>query len=83
MDEILNELKRGRKKGYFMIVNELNHGRASIGVPVFDQDAIPIAAISISASASRLSQPEEEARISAALRTAGTRISAMLGYYPR
>jgi DNA-binding IclR family transcriptional regulator len=83
MDEIMNEMKKGRKKGYFMIVNELNHGRASIGVPIFDQNANPIAAISLSASESRLSKPEDEAKISSALKTAGTRISAMLGYYPR
>lgn len=81
--EIMMELNKVRKQGYCLVINELNEGKASIAAPIFDQNANPIASISASASAHRLSQPENEEQIAAAIKTASSKISGMLGYYPR
>lgn len=83
IEEITNELKKVRKKGYCLIINELNEDEASLAAPILDQNSNPVAAISVSSSVYRLSQPENEAQAAAAVKAAGTRISSMLGYYPR
>lgn len=83
IEEITNELKKVRKKGYCLIINELNEDEASLAVPILDHNSNPVAAISVSSGVYRLSQPENEAQVASAVKAAGTRISSMLGYYPR
>ena len=83
IEEITNELKKVRKKGYCLVINELNEDEASLAVPILDHNSNPVAAISASSGVYRLSQPENEAQVASAMRAAGTRISSMLGYYPR
>ena len=83
IEEITNELKKVRKKGYCLVINELNEDEASLAVPILDQNSNPVAAISASSGVYRLSQPENEAQAAAAVKAVGTRISSMLGYYPR
>ena len=83
IEEITKERKKVLKKGYCLVINELNEDEASLAVPILDQNSNPVAAISASSGVYRLSQPENEAQVASAMRAAGTRISSMLGYYPR
>lgn len=83
LEEIKQELVRTRKQGYCLIVNELAQGKGSLAAPVFDRNRNPIAAVSVSASAQRLSQPEKERELARAVMTAAGKISSKLGYYPK
>lgn len=82
-EEIRQELTRTRKKGYCILVNELTDGKGSIAAPVFDRNRIPVAAVSISTSAERLSDPGQERELAKGVVSAAARISSKMGYYPK
>ena len=82
IQEIKKELIQVRKSGCCIIRNELAEGKGSLAAPVFDRNREPIGAISVSASANRLSQPERVQELTKAVITAAGKISARLGYYP-
>ena len=52
--ELLNMVKRARKAGYVLNDVRTLSGVTAIGVPIFDANARPIAAISISAITARM-----------------------------
>ena len=83
IDEILSELKKVRRKGYCLLVDELNYGRSSVSVPIFDRHGTPVAGISLATNTYRLSSPETELQFSQALKKVGNKVSGILGYYPR
>lgn len=81
--EINKELIRTRQKGYCILLNELNEGKGSLAATVFDRNRIPVASISVSASAHSLEQPERERELAKAVMSAARKISGKLGYYPK
>lgn len=81
--EINEELIRTRQKGYCLLYNELVESKASIAAPIFDRDRNPVAAISVSASVNRFSQPQLVRELAKAVMTAAGKISGKLGYYPK
>ena len=83
IQEIQQELARTRQKGYCIIFDELSENIGSLAVPIFDRNRNPVAAISISASAHSLSQPQRERELAKAVTTAAGKISGKLGYYPK
>lgn len=83
LQEIQQELARTRQRGYCMIFDELSENIGSLAVPIFDRNRNPVAAISISASAHSLSQPQRERELAKAVTTAAGKISGKLGYYPK
>ena len=83
VNEILEELEKVRRRGYCLLVDELNEGRSSLAVPVFGAQGMPVAGVSVSTTTSRLSDPSVEEKFSQAVRKSGKKISGALGYYPR
>lgn len=83
VQEIQQELVRTRQKGYCIIFDELSENVGSLAVPIFDRNRNPVAAISVSASAHSLSQPQRERELAKAVTTAAGKISGKLGYYPK
>ena len=83
VSEINKELLRTRQKGYCILSDELAENKASIAAAVFDRHRCPVAAISVSASAHSLSQPQRERELAKAVMTTAGKISAKLGYYPK
>lgn len=83
VNEILDELERVRRRGYCLLVNELNEGRSSLAVPIFDQQGNPVAGVSVSTTTGRLGEPRTEEQFSQAVKKVGKTISGSLGYYPR
>jgi len=83
LQEIKQELNHTRQKGYCVLFHELAEGKGSISAPVFDRSRTPVAAISISASTHRLSQPQIEFELARAVMTTATKISGKLGYFPK
>lgn len=81
--EILQELIRTKQKGYCLLLNELSEGKGSIAAPIFDRKRTAIAAISVSASAHSISQPQRERELAKAVMNAASKISGKLGYYPQ
>ncbi len=73
------ELLATRKRGYALEREENEAGALCIGAPIFDQDANVIAAVSLSAPASRVS-PSVEGEVGAAVLQAAREISDRLGY---
>ena len=82
-EEILEELRKVRRKGYCLLVDELNYGRSSLAVPVFDQQGTPVAGVSVCTSTYRLSDPAAEEEFSHAVKKVGGKVSGILGHYPR
>ncbi|MEG0441750.1 MAG: IclR family transcriptional regulator [Oscillospiraceae bacterium] len=83
IDEIVQDLVRVKRRGYSVVVNELNEGVGSLAAPVFDRNHTPIAAISVSASAHSFSRLDREQELAKAVMGAAGKISSKLGYYPR
>ena len=83
VSEINKELLRTRQKGYCILSDELAENKASIAAAVFDRHRCPVAAISVSASAHSLSQPQRERELAKAVMTTAGKISAKLGCYPK
>lgn len=81
--EINQELVYTRQKGYCILSDELAESKGSLAAPIFDRSRTPIASISISASAHRLSQPDRVQELAKAVLTAAGKISGKLGYYPK
>jgi DNA-binding IclR family transcriptional regulator len=73
------ELAATSKRGYAIEREENEAGALCIGAPVFDQDGAPIAAISLSAPASRV-PPSAEAEVGTAVVRAANDVSARLGF---
>lgn len=82
-DEIQEELLKTRKNGYCLLMNELVEGKGSIAAPIFDRNRRPVAAISISAGAGRLSNEQQVKELAKGVTGAAARISSKMGYYPR
>jgi IclR family transcriptional regulator, pca regulon regulatory protein len=74
VDALANELKLVRKQGYAVVDQELEVGIRSVSVPVHDASGTVIAAINISAHASRVSLEEMHDRFLPALQHAATEI---------
>jgi DNA-binding IclR family transcriptional regulator len=66
------------RKGYAVEVGENEDGSMCIGVPIMDEDGLPLAAMSLSAPERRMT-PDVTARAIVALRQAADRISVQLG----
>lgn len=81
--EINQELIHTRQKGYCILFDELAESKSSLAAPIFDRNWNPVAAISVSASAQSLSQPQRERELAKAVMTAAGKISGKLGYYPK
>ncbi len=81
-EEIIRDLENIRRQGYCLISNELTYGKASLAAPVFDRNQNPLAAISVSASANALKQPQRERELRKAVKNTASRISGRLGYFP-
>ena len=81
--EIMEELKKVRRQGYCLLVDELNYGRSSVAAPIFDQQGTPVAGISVCTNTYRLSNPDTEQDFAQAVKRVGSKISGILGYYPR
>lgn len=82
-DEIKQELVRTKKRGYCMVLNELNEGKGSIAATIFDRQRAPVAAISISTSTHSLEQLERQRELAKAVMSSARKISCKLGYYPK
>ena len=81
--EISQELIHTKQKGYCLLLNELTEGKGSIAAPVFNRERLPIAAVSVSASAHSISQPQRERELAKAVMAVAGKISGKLGYYPK
>lgn len=81
-EEIFCELENIRRQGYCLVSNELTLGKASLAAPVFGRNQKPLAAISVSASANALMQPQREKELRKAVKNTASRISGRLGYFP-
>lgn len=81
--EIHQELIHTRQKGYCILFHEWAEGESSLAAPVFDQNRYPIAAISVSANAQTLSQPQRERELARAVMATAQKISSKLGYDPK
>lgn len=76
----LNEdLKRTRIRGYARDDGENEEDARCVGAPIFDHSGAVIAAISLSAPATRIDEQREQEVVAAAVRTA-SEISQRLGY---
>jgi len=80
-DALHAELIATRKRGYAVERGENEAGALCIGAPIFDQDGRVVAAISLSAPASRIT-PAHEGEVGAAILEAARNISGRLGYAP-
>ncbi|WES69909.1 IclR family transcriptional regulator [Superficieibacter sp. HKU1] len=83
LHDINQELILTRQKGYCLLLNELTESKASIAAPIFDRNRTPVAAISVSASAHSLSQPQRQRELARAVVTTAGKISGKLGYFPK
>jgi len=83
IQEIYQELKKTRQKGYCLLINELTEGKGSIAAPIFNRYREPVAAISVSTSARSISRPERELELSKIVTFTALRISGKLGYFSR
>jgi len=80
-EELLKQLREIRKTKISIEEEENEIGIVCIGTPLFDYSGRAIAAISVSAPASRIRE-KGIARIGEELRRAGEEISAQMGYKP-
>jgi len=78
-DALHTELIATRRRGYAIERGENEDGALCIGAPIFDQDSNVIAAVSVSAPASRIS-PSAEGEVGEAVVKAAHDISSRLGY---
>lgn len=78
-DALHAELVATRTRGYAIERGENEDGALCIGAPIFDQDGNVIAAVSVSAPASRIN-PSAESEVGAAVIHAARDISSRLGY---
>jgi IclR family acetate operon transcriptional repressor len=78
-DALHAELMATRRRGYALEREENEEGALCIGAPIFDQDGNVIAAVSVSAPASRIS-PSAESEVGGAVVQAARDISARLGF---
>lgn len=83
IQDILKELDVVKQQGYCRLFNELTVGKGSFSAPIFDRNRNPVAAISISASTHRLSQPDIAPELIKAVITSALKISGKLGYFPK
>ncbi|WP_317855821.1 IclR family transcriptional regulator [Chakrabartyella piscis] len=83
MKEIEQELVKTRQKGYCIVIDELSESKGSLAAPVFDRNRKPIAAVSVSASAYSLSQPQRQRELAKAVLSVASKVSGKLGYYPK
>lgn len=78
---LMRQLADIRRRGYAIETGENEDGSMCIGVPIFDEDAYPVAALSLSAPERRMST-EITVEAVAMLRKAAAAVSAALGYAP-
>lgn len=82
IEEIKQELISIRQKGYCVLINELAERKASLAAPIFSRQRVPVAAASVSMSASGMRHPQRERELAKAIKAAASRISGKLGYFP-
>ncbi|MCS7055321.1 MAG: IclR family transcriptional regulator [Thermoflexales bacterium] len=78
-ESLYAELIATRKRGYAIEREENEPGALCIGAPIFDQDGEVVAALSLSAPATRIG-PAHEGEVAEAVMRAARDISARLGY---
>lgn len=81
IDELLRELSEVRLKGYAIDDEENEVGARCIGAPIFDHRGSCVGAISVSGSASRLTDDRIEV-LAERVRAAAAAISGTMGYRP-
>jgi DNA-binding IclR family transcriptional regulator len=82
-DELMDELRRIRERGYSIDNEERELGVRCVGAPVFDREARATAAISLGAPSSRLPRQLEGSEVAMHVVAAGLAISRELGYVRR
>jgi IclR family KDG regulon transcriptional repressor len=81
LKDFLVELERVKKAGYAIDEEENELGGRCLAAPVFNNDGIPVAAVSISIPVQRLPR-EKIIEYGAKIREAALDISRNLGYFP-
>ncbi|WP_317855886.1 IclR family transcriptional regulator [Chakrabartyella piscis] len=81
--EIEQELMKVRKKGYCIMIDELIENRGSLAAPIFDRNRNPIASVSVSENAEKMSQPQRQREMASVIVSVASKISGKLGYYPK
>lgn len=78
-DELMKDLEQIRKRGYSIDDRESEEQLFCVAVPIYDQNASPVAAISIATLVSTV-DPERITKISRKIRNTGLQISRQLGF---
>lgn len=79
LDALVADLEAARAQGYTVSDQELAAGLRSVAAPILATDGQPIAAINVSASSARVSQPEMERNLAPPVVNTAKRISSALG----
>jgi IclR family KDG regulon transcriptional repressor len=79
METLLRELEKIRRQGYAIDDVENEEGIRCVGAPIFDYQGWPVAALSVSGPAFRVT-PERAQALSAPVKTTALKISRQLGY---
>ena len=79
-EEIYQDLKATRSKGYVVTEDDITKCKVKFGAPLFDRDKYPVAALVVCLLNPKESRAELEARIAPLLLTATTEISKAIGF---
>lgn len=77
-EEVLTELERVRTDGYSLVDQEIELGVNSLAVPLLDRDGDVLAALNVSAHASRIAAKDLERRFLGPLRDTAAEVNAMV-----
>lgn len=80
-DKLLDELEKARIRGYAIDREELIRGLAAVAAPIFKQDGLLAASISLSGSPDRILRKEREELVEKMQNTAMS-ISKNMGFFP-
>lgn len=80
-EELRDELRRTRERGYVVSVGESNEGVIGIAAPIRDASGQVVAALSVAGLETRLSGPRRDECLSS-VRTAADDVSSALGFLP-
>ena len=76
---LLEDLRRARKKGYVTSEEELSVGLSSVGAAILDRSGVPVGAVNVSGSSSRI-RGTQMAVLGEVVKKAAARISERLGH---
>ncbi len=79
-EDILEDIKLTKKRGYSLIEDELTMGKTSIGVPIFGRSRKAVAAISYTIDTFNTEVREKEVHLTNRMRIAANRISGKIGF---